>query len=85
MNPNDKISEVLETLNQIEQDLTVPRNVRCKIKSAFLVLEKDEKTLSIRIDQSLQELDDISDDPNIPSYTRTQIWNILSILESIEC
>jgi len=81
---NDKILEVLDTLTQIEQDSTVPKNVRSKIKYAFVVLEKEGKPLSIRIDESIQELDELSDDPNIPSYTRTQIWNILSILESIE-
>jgi len=31
----------------------------------------------------LQELDDISSDPNMPSYVRTQIWNVVSQLESI--
>ena len=84
MNQETKISEVIETLNQIEKDFTVPKNVRAKIKCAFAVLEKDCKPLPIRIDESIQELDEVSDDPNIPSYTRTQIWNILSILESIE-
>jgi len=29
-------------------------------------------------------MDEISNDPNIPMYTRTQVWNIVSILESME-
>ena len=35
-------------------------------------------------DKALQELDEISDDPNIPSFTRTQIWNIVSILSMMD-
>jgi len=39
--------------------------------------------VEIRIDKSLQGLDEISDDPNLSSYTRMQIWNVVSVLESI--
>jgi len=39
--------------------------------------------LSIRINKALNELDEIADDTNIQSYTRTQIWNIVSLLEKI--
>ncbi|MBU0461926.1 MAG: UPF0147 family protein, partial [Nanoarchaeota archaeon] len=37
--------------------------------------------LSIRINKALSELDEISDDTNLQAYTRTQIWNIASMLE----
>ena len=31
-----------------------------------------------------QRRDDIINDPNMPMYTRTQIWNIVSMLESVK-
>jgi len=75
--------EIMELLSQIENDYGIPRNIRLKIKSACAALETSDKCVSIRVDKSIQELDDISDDPNIPVYARTQIWNIVSKLESI--
>ncbi len=80
----DSVKEVIELLSQIENDYTVPKNVRSKVKYAYVALQDATKSLAVRIDKSLQELDEISDDPNMPIYTRTQIWNVVSMLESIE-
>ena len=76
------VTEVVQLLNQIEEDLAVPRNVRSRIYSMKIMFEKDNGDIRLKIDKSLQELDEISDDPNIPSFIRTQIWNIVSLLES---
>ena len=50
---------------------------------AYALLE-DGKTLSVKVDKSIQELDDISDDPHIPIHTKTQIWDLFSKLELIK-
>lgn len=79
------MENIIENLKTIEQDATVPKNVRSKVKSAITALEDPNGTPNkVKIDRALQELDDLSDDPNLPSYTRTQIWNVVSTLESIE-
>ena len=78
----EKIKEIIEILVQMEGDYTVPRNVRAKIKNAMLALQEEDKTIEVKINKSLQELDDIADDPNLPIYTRTQIWNLVSALET---
>lgn len=78
-----KIIQILNALTQIEEDLTVPKNVREKIKYAIIALQERNKETPLKIDKSLQELDGVSEDPNISSYTRTQVWNIISLLESI--
>lgn len=77
----DEIREIITILSQIEQDYTVPRNVRLKISSAISALSEKDKSVAVKINKSLQELDDIVNDPNIPIYTRTQIWSIISTLE----
>ena len=35
---------------------------------------------SIKIDRALEELDGVSDDPNLPMYTRVEVLNVISIL-----
>ena len=54
-----------------------------KIENVSLVLQDQKTNLKVKIDKSLQELDSLDEDPNIPVYTRTQIWNIVSLLESL--
>lgn len=80
----DKIKEIIEALTQIEADFTVPKNIKTRIKGAIAALEEEESTVAVKIDKSLQELDSLDEDPNIPAYTRTQIWNVVSLLECIE-
>ena len=80
----DKIEEIVEVLAQIEKDFAVPKNIRARIKNAIDVLKEKEATIAVKIDRSLQELESLDEDPNIPAYTRTQIWNVVSLLECIE-
>lgn len=78
------LQTVIEVLSVIEQDASVPKNVRTKITSAIKSLQDENgKSHEVKIDQILQQLDDLSDDPNLPPYTRTQIWNVVSTLESV--
>jgi len=80
---NKSIKSAVESLTQIQEDVSVPKNVRIKIESAILALQDGQINLKVKIDKSLQELDNLDEDPNIPVYTRTQIWNIVSLLESL--
>ena len=77
------IQEIMEILTVIEEDNSVPRNVRVKIKWAMGMLEDPQgAALNVTFDKILQELDNLSEDPNLPTYTRTQIWSLVSSLES---
>ena len=78
------IEDALSNLNLIEQDLAVPKSIRSRVRTAISALAEDGKPIEMKIDKALQELDEISDDPNIPSFTRTQIWNVVSVLSMMD-
>ena len=46
-------------------------------------LKEEDVEDCLRANKALQELDDLSEDPNVPSYLRPQIWNIVSQLETL--
>ena len=77
----------IETLNklldEIGEDRTVPRNIRSLIQEAKNGLNDEGKDMAIRINSAISILDDVSNDPNIPIYTRTRVWNIVSMLETM--
>ena len=79
----EQLKQIIESLTEMSEDSTVPRNVRSKITDAIQALNEDTD-LSLKVDKALQHLDDISNDTNIQPYTRTQIWNIVSLLESTQ-
>ena len=78
-----ELDGILDVLNELVDDSTVPKNVKTKIKSTIDALSEDVD-LSIRVNKALHILDDISDDANLQSYTRTQIWNVVSLLENLQ-
>jgi uncharacterized protein len=81
--PEDDINEVIEVLSELLDDNTVPRNIKGKIETTLHSLkEKGDK--SLRVNKALSVLEEISDDNNIQPYTRTQIWNVVSMLESLD-
>ena len=74
--------DISELIKQVSEDKTVPRNIREKCLEAITILKDEKNPVDIRINTVISYLDEMSNDPNIPMYTRTQIWNIVSLLES---
>ncbi|MBI2671337.1 UPF0147 family protein [Candidatus Woesearchaeota archaeon] len=79
----EQLKEVIDILIQIENDFSIPKNIRFKIKGAITALKEDNKSIGVKINKTLQELDSLDEESNMPSFTRTQIWNIVSSLESM--
>jgi len=78
---NDKIDEARSVLEALVMDPTVPKGVKSKIRRAFEALKENGKEAGVRVNQALQDLDEVADDPSTPSLTRMQIWSIVSALE----
>lgn len=73
---------VVSSLNEVQEDATVPRNVRTQIQNIVNTLKADAEP-SIKVNKALNELGETANDVNLQSYTRTQIWNIMSVLEKL--
>ena len=78
----DELKDVIELLNELKKDSSVPKNVRDRIESTILILNDDEDT-AIKVNKALHELEDVADDANLQPFTRTQIWNVVSLLENV--
>ena len=77
------MSDILESLSEIKDDSSVPKNVKIKIDGIISVLKQNDLEISIRVDKAQQELDDICSDTNLQSFTRNQLWNVVSLLEML--
>ena len=75
------LKPVIDALSELEQDVTVPRNIRSRIGSIIVSLNGSMET-PLKINKALDGLEEITDDANIQPYTRTQLWNVISILEN---
>ena len=76
------LKPILNLLDQIINDRTVPRNIRGAAEESKNALNSNDP-LDLRISTAIHTLDEIINDPNMPMYARTKIWNIVSMLERI--
>ena len=78
----EQISSIMEAISELLSDSTVPRNVKVKLENVIKAL-KEEGDISLKINRVLNDLDEITSDVNLQPYTRTQLWNIVSMLEKV--
>ncbi len=75
------LESINKLLDEIIEDRTVPRNIRGLMQQAKADLNDQKNDWAVRINAAVSILDEVSNDPNIPTYARTQIWNMVSMLE----
>lgn len=79
----ESMKGAIDTLNQITSSNTTPRTIKKSITDLVVELNNTEYSLSVRAANTISLLDDVTQDPNMPSYVRTQLWQAVSKLESI--
>ena len=73
----------LDTLNQVAANPSTPKNIRKNIQDLANDLKSEEYSMSVRASNAISLLDDITQDPNVPSYVRVTLWQAVSTLENI--
>ena len=79
-----RIKQAMGVLNEVSNDNTTPRNIRRAAKDAMDALQAQSYTIGVRSANAISILDEISQDPNMPPYTRVKLWNVASILEAVK-
>jgi uncharacterized protein (UPF0147 family) len=80
-----EVEEAIEYMAELAQDSGVPKSVKAKMIVIIATLKevKDEE-LSLTVNKLLADLDEMSGDANLDSFTRQQLWSISSMLEGID-
>jgi uncharacterized protein (UPF0147 family) len=84
MDMETRLKQIMEILDQLAEDNSVPRNIRRGATEAKDRLSLKNEALDIRSASAIMILDELANDPNIPLHGRTVIWNIISQLETVK-
>jgi uncharacterized protein (UPF0147 family) len=79
---DEEIEKVADELERVVDDEAVPQNVRESMEEALEHLRDDGRDPSERAASAINVLNDVSNDPNLPTHTRTLIWNVSGELET---
>ena len=76
-------NDAMSILNKLAANPSTPKNIRKNITDLINDLKTDDYSISVRAANAISLLDDITQDPNVPSYVRTSLWQAVSTLENI--
>ncbi len=79
----EQVEEAVTLLAQIQEDTSVPRNIRRAATDCVEILQSDdpEMTLAIKASTAIEVLEECTQDPNCPLHTRTKVYYVLTRLE----
>ena len=80
---NDILDQICDGLDMLNEDASIPRNIRRGADEVRNLLLKEQDPLDVRVATATSRLDELANDPNIPLHGRTLIWNIMSRLEEL--
>ncbi|MFP3213768.1 MAG: UPF0147 family protein [Nitrososphaeria archaeon] len=78
-----KIEQVIQQLTPLLTNKGIPRSLRNMLKETLDQLQDNSVSPAIRAANTVSVLEEVSQDPNIPSHIRVLIWNMMSLLETI--
>jgi uncharacterized protein (UPF0147 family) len=79
----DEIKQIVEVLNQVIKDNSVPRNIRRGAEEARQILLDETQDVKNRASSALYVLEGLSNDRNLPMHARTALWNVAGALETL--
>jgi uncharacterized protein len=76
------MKDIIIMIDELLDDRSVPKNVRARMEEIKGNLKDSNKEPGVKIGTSISIMDEVSNDPNLPIYARTMIWNIVSKMET---
>lgn len=78
------MTETVKMMDDLMTDYSIPRNVRKNIQNIRNKLAMDKTPLDVRAASSVISLDELVNDPNMPSHARTVLYMVMSKLEILQ-
>ena len=79
---NELLMEIITLMKELGQDTDISKHTKEKIVNSITTLNQD-MDLSVKASKVIHEMEEVSQNNNIGSYTRTQLWSIVSLLEKL--
>lgn len=79
----EQLKGAIQALSEVVSNHSTPKMIRKSITDLVTELLTDEYSKSVRAANAISVLDDITQDPNMPSYVRVTLWQAVSKLEGI--
>lgn len=76
------LKQISEMIEDLVNDTSIPKNIRRALSEAKTRLDSNEEKM-VKISAAIYLIESITEDINMPAHARTQIWAIMSSLETL--
>jgi len=80
----ESMSNAIEVLKQIASSPATPKTIKKSVTDLIADLGSGEYSMAVRAANALSMLEDITQDPNMPSFVRTTMWQVVAKLDGIK-
>jgi len=77
---DNDFQEVIARLEELKDEFDSNKKLKEKMDAVISILRKNPDLV---IEKALSELEELNS-MNLPSYHRTQVWDVVSLLESLK-
>ena len=77
---DNNFQEVIARLEELREEFDSNKRLKEKINAVIYILHQDAE---LTIEKAISELEELNS-MNLPSYHRTQLWDVVSLLESLK-
>ena len=72
------MQEALRSLNEVSSNIATPKTIKKNITDMVADLTNGQYSISVRAANAISMLDDVTQDPNMPSHVRVTLWQAVS-------
>jgi uncharacterized protein (UPF0147 family) len=76
--------EAIELIDEICEEQGMPKNIKTILIEVKGSLQDNSREVRLILDEAKEKISNLSEDPNLQSFSRTQIWNLSSALEEVQ-
>ena len=80
---SQQIDSIVEVLSELTDDFSVPQNIRRDAQEVTNALSNEAETIETRKNRAFQLLECMVNDINIGMFTRTNLLNIVAMVEEL--
>lgn len=78
------LEKVASKIDDLIEDHSMPKRIKAVLEKIGNDLKNEDQDMAIRITSAIYELEDVTNDINIPMHAKTALWNLISDLEAIK-
>lgn len=76
----NNVNEILQSLTEMKQDQSINKSAKDRIDKIMQHLQQDPE---LGKDKAIVEIEEMVSANDIEPYLRAQIWNVMSMIESL--